>query len=104
MTAAEETKLKQPHIDNYEREGHPYFASARCDCPRAFKSTDVNFFLFLFVYCSLFAFSPFGFNYFFSLWDDGVIDPADTRTVLGLGLSAALNAPIQPTTFGVFRM
>jgi 3-methylcrotonyl-CoA carboxylase beta subunit len=38
------------------------------------------------------------------LWDDGVIDPADTRTVLGLGLSAALNAPIEATRFGVFRM
>ncbi|ESQ81524.1 methylcrotonoyl-CoA carboxylase [Asticcacaulis sp. AC466] len=38
------------------------------------------------------------------LWDDGVIDPADTRRVLGLGLSAALNAPIVPTKFGVFRM
>ena len=38
------------------------------------------------------------------LWDDGVIDPADTRRVLGLGVSAALNAPIAPTTFGVFRM
>jgi len=38
------------------------------------------------------------------LWDDGIIDPAETRTVLGLGLSAALNAPIEPTTFGVFRM
>jgi 3-methylcrotonyl-CoA carboxylase beta subunit len=38
------------------------------------------------------------------LWDDGVIDPADTRMVLGLGISAALNAPIQPTRFGVFRM
>ncbi|HEX7798708.1 MAG TPA: carboxyl transferase domain-containing protein [Asticcacaulis sp.] len=38
------------------------------------------------------------------LWDDGVIDPADTRRVLGLGLSAALNAPIPPTRFGVFRM
>jgi 3-methylcrotonyl-CoA carboxylase beta subunit len=38
------------------------------------------------------------------LWDDGVIDPADTRTVLGLSLSAALNAPIAGTTFGVFRM
>src|SRR4051812_9511271 len=38
------------------------------------------------------------------LWDDGVIDPADTRTVLGLGLSAALNAPIPPTRFGVVRM
>ncbi len=38
------------------------------------------------------------------LWDDGVIDPADTRRVLGLGLSAALNAPVEPTRFGVFRM
>jgi 3-methylcrotonyl-CoA carboxylase beta subunit len=38
------------------------------------------------------------------LWDDGVIDPADTRLVLGLGLSAAANAPIQPTRFGLFRM
>jgi 3-methylcrotonyl-CoA carboxylase beta subunit len=38
------------------------------------------------------------------LWDDGVIDPADTRLVLGLGLSAAANAPIEPTRFGVFRM
>jgi len=38
------------------------------------------------------------------LWDDGVIDPAQTREVLGLALSAALNAPIEPTRFGVFRM
>jgi acetyl-CoA carboxylase carboxyltransferase component len=38
------------------------------------------------------------------LWDDGVIDPRDTRTVLGLGISAALNAKIPPTRFGVFRM
>ncbi|HEV3330464.1 MAG TPA: carboxyl transferase domain-containing protein [Bryobacteraceae bacterium] len=38
------------------------------------------------------------------LWDDGVIDPADTRMVLGLGISAALNAPIEKTRFGVFRM
>ncbi len=38
------------------------------------------------------------------LWDDGVIDPADTRLVLGLGISAALNAPIEPTDFGIFRM
>src|SRR6201989_1819747 len=38
------------------------------------------------------------------LWDDGVIDPADTRLVLGLGLSAALNAPMEPTKFGLFRM
>ena len=38
------------------------------------------------------------------LWDDGVIDPADTRRVLALGLSAAMNAPIPETRFGVFRM
>jgi 3-methylcrotonyl-CoA carboxylase beta subunit len=38
------------------------------------------------------------------LWDDGIIDPIQTRTVLGLGLSAALNAPIEPTTHGIFRM
>ncbi|RED52548.1 carboxyl transferase domain-containing protein [Aestuariispira insulae] len=38
------------------------------------------------------------------LWDDGIIDPADTRTTLGLGISAALNAPIEPTKFGIFRM
>ncbi len=38
------------------------------------------------------------------LWDDGIIDPADTRAVLGLSLSAALNAPIERTTFGIFRM
>jgi 3-methylcrotonyl-CoA carboxylase beta subunit len=38
------------------------------------------------------------------LWDDGVIDPADTRTVLALGLAASLNVPIPETRFGVFRM
>jgi 3-methylcrotonyl-CoA carboxylase beta subunit len=38
------------------------------------------------------------------LWDDGIIDPADTRRVLALGLSASLNAPIPQTRFGVFRM
>ena len=38
------------------------------------------------------------------LWDDGIIDPLDTRRVLGLGISAALNAPIPETTFGIFRM
>jgi 3-methylcrotonyl-CoA carboxylase beta subunit len=38
------------------------------------------------------------------LWDDGIIDPAETRTVLALSLSAALNAPIEETRFGVFRM
>ncbi|MFO1376068.1 MAG: carboxyl transferase domain-containing protein [Steroidobacteraceae bacterium] len=51
----------------YDRQGHPYYATAR-------------------------------------LWDDGVIDPADTRNCLALGLSAALNAPIPETRFGVFRM
>ena len=47
-----------------------------------------------------------GHPYFASarLWDDGVIDPAETRLVLGLGLSAALNAPIEPSKFGLFRM
>ncbi len=38
------------------------------------------------------------------LWDDGVIDPADTRRILGLALSATMNAPIEPTKFGIFRM
>jgi 3-methylcrotonyl-CoA carboxylase beta subunit len=38
------------------------------------------------------------------LWDDGIVDPAQTRDVLGLGLSAAANAPVEPTRFGVFRM
>jgi 3-methylcrotonyl-CoA carboxylase beta subunit len=63
----EEAAFKAPLREQYEREGHPYYASAR-------------------------------------LWDDGVIDPADTRKVLALGISAALNAPIEPTSFGVFRM
>jgi 3-methylcrotonyl-CoA carboxylase beta subunit len=63
----EEEAFKQPVREQYEHQGHPYYASAR-------------------------------------LWDDGVIDPADTRMVLGLGLSAALNAPIEDTRFGVFRM
>jgi 3-methylcrotonyl-CoA carboxylase beta subunit len=67
MSAAEEAAFKQPIIDLYEKQGHPYYASAR-------------------------------------LWDDGVIDPADTRMVLGLCISASLNAPIEDTTFGVFRM
>jgi 3-methylcrotonyl-CoA carboxylase beta subunit len=64
---AEEEAFKAPIRAQNDREGHPYFASAR-------------------------------------LWDDGVIDPADTRRVLGLALSAALNRPIAPTRFGVFRM
>ena len=41
---------------------------------------------------------------FYRLWDDGVIDPADTRRVLSLSLSAAANAPIPDTNFGIFRM
>lgn len=60
-------KIKAPIRAQYEREGHPYYASAR-------------------------------------LWDDGVIDPADTRRVLALALSASLNAPIEDTRYGVFRM
>lgn len=66
-SAEEEAAFKQPIKDQYEHQGHPYYATAR-------------------------------------LWDDGVIDPADTRMVLGLGLSAALNAEIPDTKFGVFRM
>ena len=66
-SAAEEDAFKAPIREQYETQGHPYYASAR-------------------------------------LWDDGIIDPADTRMVLGLGLSAALNAPVEDTTFGVFRM
>jgi 3-methylcrotonyl-CoA carboxylase beta subunit len=64
---ADEETFKKPIREQYEHQGHPYYASAR-------------------------------------LWDDGVIDPAQTRDVLGLGLSAALNAPLEDTTFGVFRM
>jgi len=63
----EEAKFKQPILEQYERQGHPYYASAR-------------------------------------LWDDGVVDPADMRRLLGLAISASLNAPIEETKFGVFRM
>jgi 3-methylcrotonyl-CoA carboxylase beta subunit len=66
-SAEEEAAFRQPILDQYEHQGHPYYASAR-------------------------------------LWDDGVIDPLDTRMTLALGLSAALNAPIPDTKFGVFRM
>ena len=66
-SADEEAAFKKPVIEQYETEGHPYYASAR-------------------------------------LWDDGVIDPADTRRVLGLAISASLNAPIEETKYGVFRM
>lgn len=60
-------KIKKPIIEKFEREGSPYYSTAR-------------------------------------LWDDGIIDPAQTRNILGLSLSASLNAPIKDTTFGVFRM
>ena len=63
----DEEAFKQPIREQYERQGNPYYASAR-------------------------------------LWDDGVIDPVDTRRVLGLALSASLNAPIEKARFGVFRM
>ena len=66
-SAEDEEAFKAPVRDQYEEQGHPYYASAR-------------------------------------MWDDGVIDPADSRKVLGLALSAALNAPIEETRFGLFRM
>jgi 3-methylcrotonyl-CoA carboxylase beta subunit len=66
-TKEEEEQFMEPIREKYEKEGHPYFSSAR-------------------------------------LWDDGVINPKDTRSVLGLGLSASMNAPIEKTRFGVFRM
>jgi 3-methylcrotonyl-CoA carboxylase beta subunit len=65
--AADEEAFKAPIREQYDRQGHPYYASAR-------------------------------------LWDDGVIDPADTRRVLGLALSASFNAPVEKDRFGVFRM
>jgi 3-methylcrotonyl-CoA carboxylase beta subunit len=64
---ADEESFMAPIRDQYEVQGHPYFATAR-------------------------------------LWDDGVIDPVQTRSTLALGISAALNAPIERTEFGVFRM
>ncbi|WP_439590047.1 carboxyl transferase domain-containing protein [Hydrogenophaga sp.] len=66
-SAEEEAKFKQPVLDQFAHQSHPYYSSAR-------------------------------------LWDDGVIDPADTRRVLGLALSAALNTPIGEPKFGIFRM
>jgi 3-methylcrotonyl-CoA carboxylase beta subunit len=66
-SAQEEEDFKSPIRDQYEKQGNPYYATAR-------------------------------------LWDDGVIDPASTRMVLGLALSAAMNAPIEKTDYGVFRM
>ncbi|MDO8904004.1 carboxyl transferase domain-containing protein [Hydrogenophaga sp.] len=65
--AEEEAAFKQPVLDQFGHQSHPYYASAR-------------------------------------LWDDGVIDPADTRRVLALALSASMNAPIPEPKFGVFRM
>ncbi len=67
MTEQEEQEFKAPIRAQYERQGHPYYGTAR-------------------------------------LWDDGIIEPRDTRRVLGLALSASLNAPIEQTRFGVFRM
>ena len=67
LSAEDEAKIKAPILEQYERQGHPYYSSAR-------------------------------------LWDDGVIDPAQTRDVLGLAISASLNAPVEATRFGVFRM
>ncbi|MBI2769410.1 MAG: methylcrotonoyl-CoA carboxylase [Burkholderiales bacterium] len=66
-SAEEEAAFKQPLLDQFAEQSHPYYSSAR-------------------------------------LWDDGVIDPADTRRVLALGLSASLNMPIPEPKFGVFRM
>jgi 3-methylcrotonyl-CoA carboxylase beta subunit len=63
----EEEAFRRPIREQYERQGHPYYASAR-------------------------------------LWDDGVVDPAETRRLLGLAISASLNAPIEQTRFGIFRM
>ncbi|RMF45870.1 MAG: methylcrotonoyl-CoA carboxylase [Anaerolineae bacterium] len=67
MTPEELESFKRPILEKYEREGSPYYSTAR-------------------------------------LWDDGIIDPAETRTVLGLALSVVMNAPRQPGGFGVFRM
>jgi acetyl-CoA carboxylase carboxyltransferase component len=67
MSEEEEAAFKQPILDKYEKEGNPYYSTAR-------------------------------------LWDDGIIDPRDTRTVLALGIAASLNAPMPDTHFGVFRM
>jgi acetyl-CoA carboxylase carboxyltransferase component len=67
MSGDERAAFMQPILDTYEREGSPYYSTAR-------------------------------------LWDDGIIAPEDTRMMLGLGLAAALNAPINETTWGVFRM
>jgi 3-methylcrotonyl-CoA carboxylase beta subunit len=67
MTEVGQAKTGAALRDQYEAQGHPYYATAR-------------------------------------LWDDGVIDPRDTRDVLGLALSAAANAPLAEIRYGVFRM
>ncbi len=66
-SSKEEEKFKRPILEQYEKQGHPFYATAR-------------------------------------IWDDGIIDPADTRMVLGLALSASYNSPMENTNYGVFRM
>jgi acetyl-CoA carboxylase carboxyltransferase component len=82
--------LLQVRLDNLRREGRDLSREQR----EAFTAPTLD------------AYESEGSPYYSTarLWDDGVIDPVDTRTVLGLGLSAALNAEIPPTRFGVFRM
>jgi 3-methylcrotonyl-CoA carboxylase beta subunit/propionyl-CoA carboxylase len=67
LSAEDEQAIREPILEKYEREGSPYYSTAR-------------------------------------LWDDGILDPADTRHALALGISAAYNAPIPDVKFGVFRM
>jgi acetyl-CoA carboxylase carboxyltransferase component len=67
LTAEEEQAIRAPILEKYEREGSPYYSTAR-------------------------------------LWDDGILDPAQTREALALGLSAACHAPVPEPRFGVFRM
>ena len=67
LSSQEIEAIKRPVINTYEKQGHPYYASAR-------------------------------------LWDDGVIDPADTRKVISMSLHAANNKPVNDTKFGIFRM
>ena len=67
LTADEEKELTEPILQKYDKEGGPYYSSAR-------------------------------------IWDDGIIDPVQTRMVLALGISASLNAPWPDTKAGVFRM
>jgi 3-methylcrotonyl-CoA carboxylase beta subunit len=65
--AADEEEFKRPIQEQYERQGSPYYSTAR-------------------------------------LWDDGIVDPRDTRRVLGLALSVCANAPVEPVRYGIFRM